>query len=322
MDCNLPKIAYSTIRTLLRAKLSEATYPKLDIFVKKVTGAMGQNDFSSDKFRLLLKSASLKRVRNDTFAIVYQSAIALRLSSVLRRDSLALAYQILTEFHQEDVKLCQENLTDAQRILSDFTSKVVSPGLLQFELGDRGLSIWLQCLTKLPLQASSSESRPPLTPSKPFIQTLQDSEQLFVCQHSHARCCSLLRLARGSVATNCSETNALDDQGIVLTVDPIPWLTTQGHLCLTNPAERALISQMVATVDDLSDLITAPQSSLKSALALSHSFQNFYRTCQILEFASPSSLQRQSRLSLVRATQRLLRHLLEVGLNAKAPPAL
>ncbi len=318
MNCNLPEITYPTFRTLLLVKLCEVIYPQADVTVKKVSAVTNQNDFDSSKVSLLLKSTPLKRVKNNTFTIIYQSAIALQLSSVLRRNSLELAYQILGEFQQESVNFCQEDSTIAQCILSDFTGKAFSPGLLQFKLGDRGLSVWLQCLINLELQANSSD----LTPlKKPFIPTLEDSEPLFVCQYSHARCCSLLRFAHGSIITlNRLEIDALNDSGMVLTPDPIPWLTAQGHLCLTHPAERALISQLVTIVDDLSHLLTAPRSCLKSALALSHSFQNFYRACQIFELVSPSSLERsQSRLGLVLATQRLLRHLLEVGLNANAP---
>ncbi len=312
-------------RTLLLVKLCEVIYPQADVTVKKVSAVTNQNDFDSSKVSLLLKSTPLKRVKNNTFTIVYQSAIALQLSSVLRRNSLELAYQILGEFQQESVNFCQEDSTIAQCILSDFTGKAFSSGLLQFELGDRGLSVWLQCLMKPPLPANSSDSIPLLTSlKKPFVQALEDSEPLFVCQHSHARCCSLLRLAHEPVMTlNRLETDALDDFWMVLKPDPIPWLTPQGQLCLTHRAERALISQLVTIVDNLSNLLTNPRSCLKSALALSHAFQTFYRACRILELASPSSLERsQSRLGLVMATQRLLRHLLEVGLNVKAPLAL
>ncbi len=321
MNCNLPEITYPTLRTLLLVKLCEVIYLQTDVAVKKVSTIVSENDFEWSKINLLLKSTPPKRVRNSPFTIVYQSAIALKLSSVLRRNSLELAYQILDQFQQKNVNFCQDEPKAAESILSDFTGKVFSPGLLQFELGDRGLSVWLQCLMKPSLQAHSSESIPLLTSlKKPFVQALENSEPLFVCQHSHARCCSLLRLAHDSVMTlNRLEIDALGNPWMILTPDPIPWLTAQGQLCLTHPAERALISQLVTIVDE-SHLLTNPRSCLKSALALSHAFQTFYRACQIFELASPSSLQRsQSRLGLVMATQRLLRHLLEVGLNAKAP---
>lgn len=322
MNCSLPKITYPALRTLLRFRLYGAIGLQIEVSVKKVSTTTHQNNFDASKVKLLLKSIQLKQVRNDTFTIIYQSAIALKLSSVLRRDSSKLAYQILDEFHLEDVNFCQENLTAAQCILSDFTSKVVHPGLLQFELGDRGLSVWLQCLMNSPLPNNSIEPIPRLTSrKKPLTQTPKNGEQLFICQHSYARCCSLLRLAHESVITlNCLE---VDDLWMILTPNPIPWLTAQGHLCLVHPAERALISQLVAIVDDFSNLIITAESCLKSALALSNSFQNFHGACQIFELMSPSSLQRsQARLGLVMATQRLLKDLLDIGLNAKTPSEL
>ena len=313
MNCNLPKITYPMLRTLLRFKLYEAISPQIDSSVKKVFKATCQNDFDSSKIELLFKSIPLKQLSNDTFAIVYQSAIALKLSSVLRRNALELSYQILDEFQQKDVNFCQESSAIAQYILSDLTSRVVPPGLLQFELGDRGLSAWLQYLVDS-LCSNSGESIPL---EKPLTQT-ENSDQLFICQHSHARCCSLLRLAHESVITfSCLRGN---DRWIISAPAPIPWLTTQGRLCLTHPAERALIFQLVAIVDDFSNLVMIPRSCLSAALALSRSFQSFHQACQIFELGSPSALQRsQTRLGLVLATQRLLRHLLEAGLGTKAP---
>lgn len=314
MNCNLPKITYPTLRTLLRFKLYEAISPQIDSSVKKVFKTTYQNDFDSSKIELLLKSIPLKPLRNDTFAIVYQSAIALKLSSALRRNAEELSYQILDQFQQKDVNFCQESSAIAQYILSDLTIRVVPPGLLQFELGDRGLSAWLQCLVDS-LHSNSSESIPL---KKPFTQT-ENSDQLFICQYSHARCCSLLRLAHESVITFSRRGNALDDRWIILTPAPIPWLT-EGRLCLTHPAERALIFQLVTIVDDFSNLVTIPQLCLSAALALSRSFQSFHRACQIFELGSPSALQHsQTRLGLVVATQRLLRPLLEAGLGTKAP---
>lgn len=319
MNCSLLKITYPALRTLLRVRLSEAVYQQVDNVVKKVSQSVDQNELDSRRIRLFLKSIQLKQVRNETATVTYQSAIALKLSSVLRMNSSELTYRILDEFQQKDVNFCQENLTKALCISSDFTGRVVSSGLLQFELSDRGLSTWLQYLMNPQIPHNSSNPIPLLTPLKPLVQNSDDSSQLFFCQHSHARCCSLLLTRESVIALSHLEGNALDDRWIVLTPTPVPWLTTQGQLCLIHPAEQALISQLVAVVDDLSNLMTASQSCLKSAFALSHSFQNFYKACQISD-SSPSSLQRsQSRLGLVMATQRLLRHLLEVGLGVEAP---
>lgn len=317
MNCNLPKITYPTLRTLLLVKLCEVIYLQADVIVKKVSTNTAQDHFDFSRVKLLLKSLSLKRLKNKTFRVIYQSSIALKLSSVLRRNALEIAYQILDEFHQKSVNFCQEDMTTAEGVLSDFTGKVFSNGLLQFELGDRGLSIWLQCLMKPPLR--SQPDRP-----VPFsIGLSEDKRGLFICQHSHARCCSLLRYAHGSMITlNCLD-HSLNDPWVILAPDPIPWLADDDDLALSHPAEQRLISQIVTIADDFSDLMTNPQSCLVSAIALSQSFQDFYQACQIFGATSAPSLQlSQGRLGLVMITQRFLSQLIEVGLDEDAPSEL
>ena len=318
MNCNLPEITYPALRTLLRFKLYEVIYPQIEVISKKVFRDTYEDHVDFSRVELLLNSIPLKRSSGGTFLVTYQSAIALKLSSVLRRDSLELSYQILEWFQQKNVNFCQEGLSSNSDILSDFTGQVLSSGLLQFELGDRGLSIWLQSLMKLPSQPNLSP-----TPSKPLAQTLENCQQLFVCQHSHARCFSLLRLAQEStIAPNRLKRDTLDNHQKSFTPDLIPWLAPQGHLCLTHPAERSLISQLVTIGDDLADLVTKPRSCLRSAFALSQAFQSFYGAFPI-ELTSLKSTQRsQARLGLVMATQRSLNHLLEVGLSVKAPSEL
>ncbi len=320
MNCNLPKITYPALRTLLRFKLYEVIYPQTDVTARKVSMATSQNNLDFSRVELLRDSISLKRRSGSAFPIIYQSAIALQLSSVLRRDSLEVSYQILEQFQQETVNFCQEDLSADQYILGDFRGQVLSSGLIQFELGDRGLSVWLQCLMTLPLQ---SHSIPLSSPLKPLAQTLENRQQMFVCQHSYARCCSVLRLAQPSEIASRWGIQALDDRERILIPDPMPWLTPQGPLCLTHSAERSLISQLVTIGDDLAQMMTMPQLCLRSAFSLSQAFQTLCRTCQISELVSSPLLQRsQARLGLILMTQRLLKHLLEVGLAAEAPSEL
>jgi len=317
MTDGLHKIAYLTLRTLLRAELYEVTYPQVDVAVKKVLPNTTQDHVDFSKATTLLMLTSLKQVKDGRFRAVYESSIALQLSSVLRRNALNIAYQILDEFHSRNVNFCQGNMTTADKILSDFTGKVFSNGLLQFELGDRGLSIWLQCLMKPP---SRSQPDKPM----PFsIGLLEDKRGLFICQHSHARCCSLLRYAHGSMITLNRLDNSLNDPWMIFAPNPIPWLAAHGGLFLSHPTEQRLISQIVTIADDLSDLIINPRSCLASAIALSQSFQDFYQACQIFGATSDPHLQlSQGRLGLLMITQRFLSLLIEVGLDEQAPSEL
>ncbi len=314
MNCDLHKITYFALRTLLLVKLCEVIYLAVDATVDKVCPNTAQDYFSSSKVNLLLKSFSLKRLENRTFSVVYQSSIAFQLSSVLRRSSLEIAYQILDEFHRKNINLCQEDMTKAERILSDFTGSVFSDGLLQFELGDRGLSIWLQSLVESP-------SRSPLEKLTSFsINSLEDKSNLFLCQHSHARCCSLLRHAHNSVITLNHLDHSSEHPWMILTPEPIPWLTIDGNLFLAKPAERRLIAQIVTIADNFSDLMTDSQFCLAATTSLSQCFRTFFQTCQIFGSDSNSKIHlSQGRLGLVIITQRLLNQLIEVGLNEQAP---
>ena len=317
MTDGLHKIAYLTLRTLLRAELYEVTYPQVDVAVKKVLPNTTQDHVDFSKATTLLMLTSLKQVKDGRFRAVYESSIALQLSSVLRRNALDIAYQILDEFHSRNVNFCQGNMITADKILSDFTGKVFSNGLLQFELGDRGLSIWLQCLMK-PLSRSHPDKPVPVS-----IDLLEDKRGLFVCQHSHARCCSLLRHAHGSTITLNRLDNALNDPWVILDPDPIPWLAADGEISLIHPVEQRLMSQIVTIADDFSDLMTNSRSCLASAISLSQSFQDFYQACQIFGAPSEPSLKlSQGRLGLVMITQRFLNQLIEGGLNEDAPSEL
>lgn len=317
MNYGLHKITYLTLRTLLLVELCEVTYLQVDVAVKKVLTNTTQDHVDFSKGTPLLKLSSLKRVKDKKFRVVYQSSIALKLSSVLRRNALDIAYQILDEFHSRNVNFCQGDMTTAEGVLSDFTGKVFSNGLLQFELGDRGLSIWLQCLMKPP---SRSQPDKPVPVS---IDLLEDKRGLFICQHSHARCCSLLRYADGSMIALNHLDNSLNDPWVILAPDPIPWLAAHGSLSLSHPTEQRLISQIVTIADDFSDLMTNSRSCLASAISLSQSFQDFYQACQIFGANSEPSLHlSQGRLGLVMITQRFLSQLIEVGLNKDAPSEL
>ncbi len=176
--------------------------------------------------------------------------------------------------------------------------KVVPPGLLLFELTDSGIAVWLQYFCEeLPLSLVEGDL--------PFLVT----EDLFKIQYSHARCCSLLRMA-GSDA---------------IFPAPISWQETDGKLRLNHPAERRLISQIFSTWDFLYFLTATPKEInwQKVATALSEAFQNFYSQCRIFgEVKIENPELAKARLGLILISKYLLQFLLVEKLKVKAPTEL
>lgn len=190
---------------------------------------------------------------------------------------------------------------------------VIPPGKLYLELTDPGIAIWLQ-------QALLWDFQPDPTPdSEPFPST--ESLDLFPIQYAHARCCTLLRLAhREGLIT--LETSAHKGIGAITAPDPTPWLESPTHLKPHHPAERALISRAIATVDALSSPLSPTQltSRVPIATLLSQDFLTFYAQCQIwgsVQSQDPNLA--QARLGLISITQKLLKCLLEKDLSSFAP---
>jgi arginyl-tRNA synthetase len=108
---------------------------------------------------------------------------------------------------------------------------------------------------------------------------------------------------------------------LAVSPNPIPWLNSGQQLCLEHPAERALIVQLLALLDEL----YCPRSSHqpinwhKAALDLSQTFQTFYSGCQIWgEVKNQNISLSQARLGLVLITQSVLRLLLQDRLGVVA----
>ncbi|KAM3106372.1 DALR anticodon-binding domain-containing protein [Phormidesmis sp. 146-20] len=286
MNCSLHKITYPTFRILLLDRLFETIYPKEDVVVAKASSPQRQNN-SSYSSKLCAAQIPLRQVRNATSLTEYQSAIALKLASGSLRTALPLAYQVAKNFTQFDAPQTEES-TVFQDILREFTVRVTALGYLEFVLSDRGFAIWLQFLIEKP-------------PRIPLISAdkLPSDESTFLCQYSHARCVTLIRLAK--------------EAGIELDRSN----RTQSKPDLSEPADRDLIFLIISVLDDLYDasMTQSSQTVFKGTIALAQAFQRFYKVCQLVNL-SPR------RLSLVMVTQRLLRSLLQEGLGICAPDEL
>ncbi len=237
---------------------------------------------------------------HKTQQVCYGSAIALKLAQVESQNAMEIATQI--------VKAWPVNLDSA----SHFRLKVLPPGMIQFQLTDQGLAVWLQKFSQMPPSESA------------FVKFDTVYQTFFAIQYSHARCCSLLRLAdRDRIITlHSSSRETTPTIFSLLTPNPIPWCDQGGNLRLVHIAERQLISQLLTTLDARCNCGRQPQWD-KLANRLSQAFQDFYAQCRIWgEVKRDTPELAQARLGLILITQSILRFMLQEKLGAIAPPEL
>ncbi|MGL5063340.1 MAG: DALR anticodon-binding domain-containing protein [Microcoleus sp.] len=242
----------------------------------------------------------------DCQRAIYVSAIALKLAQVWQQPPPSIALQIAESLKAS----CSQ----------DFALEIAPSGILLFELTDAALAIWLQRVAQHPLPLPQSQILPP-----PVY-----TEELFPIQYSHARCCSLLRMAHRErlIAIAPLDESATPEIWLLTAPNPIPWIDSSGKLRLVHPAERNLISQQLAIVDSLTPIFGGgdrekPVNYFKLANSLSAAFQIFYSQCRIWgEVKTEMPQLAVARLGLVLATQSLLRFMLVNLLNAIAPVEL
>jgi len=238
----------------------------------------------------------------DSLGVVYISAIGLKLAKTWQQTPQAIATKLVKNLQT----LCN----------GDFAIAVAPSGIIQFELTDRDLALWLQHLAQTALPVPESQ----------ILSPVASVDRLFPIQYSHARCCSLLRMAHRDriMAIGNPDVTTAPQIWSLTTPNPIPWLDNE-KLRLVHPAECNLISQLLTTLDSLASVIEQdnhqkPVNYLKLADSLSEAFQTFYSHCRIwgeVKIENPKLA--QARLGLILATQSLLRFILEELLNAIAP---
>ena len=291
MNHQLSSVKYLAIAQLLARQLWAAL--ELYIFDRSVlTG---------------LKSPPLKRIQQQQ-RVLYVSAIALQLSSVLKLPAMDIAHA-LAEL------VCHQ--TNGQ----DFTVQVAPPGWIYLELTESYLAAWLQHLTQAPLQLELSELGELRRKSNPKSKI---ELSLFAVQYAHARCCSLLQLAHREELISLKSTDSAHSSALWLAVTPLPilWLNGEQKLCLCHSGEWGLINQLWAILDELycPNPSRQPPNWHKAALSLSQAFQTFYSYCRIWgEVKSQNLPLAQARLGLVLITQSVLRLLLQSKLGVVAP---
>ena len=239
----------------------------------------------------------------DSTRVLYVSAIALKLAKTWQQTPQTIAAQLAQTLEP----LCYP----------DFAVKVAPAGIIELELTDPGLAVWLQRLaqTNLPL------------PKSRILSPVVSADRLFPIQYSHARCCSLLRMAHRDRIISIAQPDVATTPQIWSLADPnpLPWIDDGDRLRLVHPAERSLISQLLTVLDNLYPILEVknrekPVNYFKLANSLSEAFQIFYSHCRIwgeVKIEQPKLA--QARVGLILATQSLLRFILENFLNAIAP---
>lgn len=264
---------------------------------------------------LPLPEIPLQRSKNS-LRVEYLSPIALKLANMQQQSPMDIALKIAT--------YCQEDRQN-QRCLNQeyFTIEVVAPGIVLFQLTDLAVAASLQNFPGL-IKQKMEKSDLKIT------HLSVDNDRLFPIQYSHARCCSLLRLAdREQIIEIADRTNS-QSLWQLIAPNPIPWLDAQNRLRLFHPAELNLISQLFIIIDYLAPLLPENSEDIiitnrtayysKLAKALSDAFQTFYSQCRIWgEVKQETPKLAQSRLGLVVATQALLQFILQELLGVFAP---
>jgi arginyl-tRNA synthetase len=283
----LPVSKYTAIRQLVSSYLQQS----LSIYTgEKNIPQVSQKDVPLYKSRNLCK-------------VLYISGLALKLSKAYGIEALAIAEQVASHLSRN----CDKQ----------FQVTVIAPGWIHLEVTDLLVADFLQSL----LEGTGSweccadgevENIPPISSSNPQLPI---SNSLFLAQYAHARCCSLLGLAKRERLLTFSD----DLQ--------ISWLDNNAKLRLEHPASLRLIGILVASVDDLvcsdiSDIDSFKQLE-SNAISLSQAFEDFWCNCRIWGDVKANFYELAlARLGLVLATQKVLKFLLTDKLGISAPHEL
>jgi arginyl-tRNA synthetase len=298
VNCNLPKITYPTLRSLLLLKICEAI--SLQEEVEVANQSIDDLDFQRNRYdiRLLAPRSTLKRVKSETSVVAYASTIALQLAAKSSTTPTEIADKIIHFLQHSLSNLSGEEIEN--QLLRDLTVTYLEPGRLVFEFSDRAIAAYLQEIL------SHCTDEPNRASDRSFLRLKRESSshsKIFLCQYSYARCAALIRMA--------SRPNHIDKS---VENHSAKWLN-EGKLLLQKELE--LLAQIITTLDEWEE-----KDALTLAIALSEAFQTFYQNCQIVKYDTINLQVAQCRLALVMITHWLLKHLLEQGIGVVAPETL
>lgn len=234
--------------------------------------------------------------------LVYRCAIAFPLAARLKISPLEVAQQLI-EF--------LPNLTNLpnNQLPLEVDVQIVPPGWLDFHLSDRTLAQWLEQI----LLTSNQERQ---------IQgngTGKSGLNLFPIQYTHARCCSLLRLAQQEGLIQLKPPQLHSSTWQWLEPNPIPWLTKKTKTFLfCHTDEQNLLKKLLLVSDALWE--DREPNWGKLAFNLSVAIMDFSSSCRIWgEVKNHHPQLAQARLALIAVCQVLLRQILQEKLSTLAP---
>lgn len=237
------------------------------------------------------KDIPLSKGKNN-IKISYISGIAFHFSKSHNSQTFSIASSIASNLSTD--------------LTTYFTVEVLPSGLIQIQVTDSLLAVWLQSFIDLNGSIKASKVN-----FKTKIDNLSDC--IFSIQYVHARCCSLLKLAQQEKLVD------FDINVNKYFSKPIPWLKSDGQLRLNHQAERCLINSLVRIIDELQPVNARQVKWEGAALGLVRAFEGFFKDCRIhngLITTAPEQV--MARIGLIATTQSVLRFLLEEKLGISA----
>jgi DALR anticodon binding domain len=283
----------------------------------------------------LIREIPVKLDVNRT-PVSYVSTIALLLEKPWKKSASEIAQKLVEELTQKTkTDSFEPQIASLQLVWKSVLFEANSSGWIVLKITDQGLSKWLESLIYF-FQNLGESPNWVNDPSKNLQNSLRDptdstyyisnstyagyrarnSTDIFLAQHAHARCCSLLRLGEQAGLIQRAFPRGQGSQAVL----------PRGHASLQfhHSSEHQVIVQICQSLDGISQgIFSDPEKTLRRVSGLSQAFCRFYADCLIFNEVKLNNLAlAEGRLALVDLVRSLLQLLLEDGLGIPAPQEL
>lgn len=275
----------------------------------------------------------IKRSRNS-YPVCYISPIAHRLAAKSTQSASEIAANLVARlrvYQSHQLQNCADSALP-RAVLQALTIHATTAGYIQFDFSDQAIAEYLNLLTH------SLPSDPDLPSSLAQLSSavLHLHHRIFLLQHTHARCCSWLRLAHQNKFIQLNSQLPDSQLAYWQITDPkfFPWLNATFQFRTGHATELQLIAHIVTVLDALTEwhsdcpsASTLPASTVKSAITLltaaeelGQAFHANYQHWQLMGNLRSQGCDRlQAHLGLILITQRLLYHLLQNLVGIEMP---